>query len=150
MVKFLVLNGPNMNLLGKRDVARLGSDTLDSINAELGEYAKQAGLTLEFFQSNHEGVLIDKLHEAREGFAGVIFNPGGFGQYSIALKEAIAALPVPCLEVHMANIFTNPANDIPKISPACTGMVTGLGKYSYLVSIKALELLVQNGAAKKA
>ena len=135
--EILVINGVNMDLLGKRDKNALGTDTLETIMAELIEYGKQIGVKVETYQSNFEGELINLLHDAREKYKGVIINPGSFGHYSIGLKEAIDALNIPCVEVHLANFFRKPENRS-VLAPVCSGMVCGFGKESYKVALDGI------------
>lgn len=135
--RILVLNGANMNTLGKRDAGALGAQTLEDIMADLERYAAQQGVAVECVQSNHEGELIERIQTAAEGFHGIILNPGSFGHYSFGLKEAIDAAGIPCIEVHLANFFRKPENhSVPAAS--CRGVVCGFGAKSYHVAIDGL------------
>ncbi len=138
--KVLVLLGPNLNLTGLREKSIYGTETAETINQEIRRTAEQKGYECEIFQSNHEGMLIDKLHEARETASAVIINAGALTHYSYALRDAIAAVRLPCIEVHMSNIhgreeFRN--NSV--IAPVCVGQIAGFGKTSYLLALEALK-----------
>lgn len=142
-MRILVLHGPNLNLLGSREPDVYGSTTLVDINEQLIEKAKTGGHNVEVFQSNHEGELIDKLQEAsREyggGFDGVLFNPGGFTHTSVAIRDAIASVDVPVVEVHLSNIYAREEfRHHSLISPVCAGVVSGFGVASYLLGLDAL------------
>ena len=144
MKKALLLNGPNLNFLSIREVDIYGSLTLDEINVRLAEYAGEIGFSLEFFQSNHEGTLIDKLQEAREWAAGVVFNPGAYTHTSIALHDAIKSIHIPVVEVHLSNILAR--EDFRKTSltaPACAGVISGFGWHSYKIGLYALSSLLE-------
>lgn len=130
-----------MNLLGSRDTVKLGMATLEDINKEVIDYSKRLSIEVTTYQSNHEGDIIDRIQQANLEYTGVIINPGSFGHYSVGIKEAISALSIPCIEVHLANFFRNPANQS-IIAPVCTGMVSGFGKESYLVAVDALIKIV--------
>jgi len=137
--QILVLNGPNLNLLGAREPDVYGSDTLDTIVAELTEIATSRGCELRHIQSNSEGVLIDALHDAREWADGVIFNPGAYTHYSIALRDAVVASELPVIETHLSNVHAREAfrhNSV--LSGVCLGVVLGFGKHSYAASLDAL------------
>lgn len=138
-MKILVMNGPNLNLLGEREPNVYGSETLDSINAELSEKAGRMGFELSFFQSNSEGELIDALHASRLDCAGVILNAGAYTHYSYAIRDAIAAIKIPVVEVHLSNV--NSRDEFRKtsvIAPVCAGTIAGFGKYSYHLALDAL------------
>ncbi|MEG1857947.1 MAG: type II 3-dehydroquinate dehydratase [Pseudoflavonifractor sp.] len=135
--RILVLNGANMDTLGKRDTGALGCDTLDSIMAELAVYAQAHHVELTCVQSNFEGELIQRLHEADGSADAVILNPGSFVHYARGLQEAISGLPVPCIEVHLANFFRKPENHS-VLAVSCRGVVCGFGKASYQVALDGL------------
>jgi 3-dehydroquinate dehydratase-2 len=142
-MRFLVLHGPNLNLLGSREPDVYGTTTLVDINERLIAKAKASGHNVEAFQSNHEGELIDKLQEAsREyggGFDGVVFNPGGFTHTSVAIRDAIASLDAPVVEVHLSNIYAREEfRQHSMISAVCAGVVSGFGVASYLLGLDAL------------
>ncbi len=135
-MKILVMNGPNLNLLGEREPGIYGGDTLASINAEMKDYCDKNGAEIDFFQSNHEGALIDRLHEARNGYDCVIFNAGAYTHYSYAVRDAIAAIKIPVIEVHMSNIHAREEfRRTSVISPVCEGTIAGFGKMSYMMAL---------------
>ena len=142
-MKILVLHGPNLNLLGTREPGVYGSMTLGDINAALLELGNELGAELKCFQSNHEGALIDELQEARTWANGVVFNPGGYTHTSVALRDAITAIGIPVIEVHMSNVYAREEfrhNSL--ISAVCKGKIVGLGWRSYTLGLRALiELL---------
>ena len=111
-MKMLVLHGPNLNLLGTREPEIYGSMTLEDINAKLIEFGKSLGAEVKCLQSNHEGALIDALHDARTWASGVVFNPGGYTHTSVALRDAIIAIGIPVVEVHLSNVYAAKSFDI--------------------------------------
>lgn len=136
----LILNGPNLNRLGLREPEVYGSETLDALNGRLTARARELNATLEFFQSNHEGELIDRIHVAADTARGIIFNPGGFTHTSVALRDAVASVSIPVIEVHISNIFARePFRHHTVVSGACRGVISGLGTDGYII---ALEYLV--------
>ncbi len=142
-MKILVINGPNLNLLGEREPNIYGGDTLQSINEEIAAEAKSRGHEASFFQSNSEGALIDELHASRLSFDGVILNAGAYTHYSYAIRDAIAAIKIPVIEVHLSNV--NSRDEFRKtsvIAPVCKGSIAGFGKYSYMLALAALEYMV--------
>ncbi len=142
-MKILVLNGPNLNLLGEREPNIYGGDTLKSINEEITEAAKKLGFDVEFYQSNSEGGIIDRLHGSRLDCAGVVLNAGAYTHYSYAIRDAIAAIKIPVVEVHLSNV--NSRDEFRKtsvIAPVCKGSIAGFGKYSYMLGLYALNNLL--------
>jgi len=138
-VNILVLHGPNLNLLGLREPAVYGRITLSEINARLSALAQSRSATLNIVQSNHEGVLIDEIQAARERAAGILINPGGYTHTSIALRDAISAVGLPTVEVHLSNIYARePFRHHSYISPVCAGTIAGFGWRSYLLGLSAL------------
>ncbi len=140
MGKILVLNGPNLNLLGTREPEIYGSLTLADINARLRRRAEEAGFDIEFLQSNHEGVLVDAIQAARGTVDYIILNAAAFTHYSIAIRDAIAAVEVPVIEVHLSNIHQRETfRHTSVIAPVVLGQIAGLGAESYMA---ALEIII--------
>lgn len=137
-----VLNGPNLNLLGTREPAVYGSATLADVEAACAAKAAALGLGLRFLQSNHEGALIDWLHQAGREAVGVAFNPGGYTHTSVALHDAIKAISVPVIEVHISNpAAREPFRHVSYVSSAARGTIAGLGVLGYVLAIEALAAL---------
>jgi 3-dehydroquinate dehydratase-2 len=137
--KFLVLNGPNLNLLGTREKSVYGSDTLENIIDELRVYAQQHDVELRDFQSNSEGALVDTVHEAREWADGIVFNAGAYTHYSIALRDAIAGVGLPVIEVHISNVHAREEfRHKSVLAPVCLGVIAGFGRNSYFLGVDAL------------
>ena len=136
----LVLHGPNLNLLGTREPAVYGRVTLAEVDRLVRERGRKLGLRVESRQSNHEGQLIDWLQGAgREGFFGIVFNPGAFTHYSVALRDAVAAIDVPVVEVHLSNIHAREEfRRHSVIAAAARGQISGFGPHSYLLGLEAL------------
>ncbi|WP_070120705.1 type II 3-dehydroquinate dehydratase [Bacillus marinisedimentorum] len=136
---YYVLNGPNLNLLGKREPGIYGSGTLRDLEKMLEEHAEREGYGLVFKQSNHEGDLIDWIHEAGEKSGGAVFNPGAFTHYSYALRDAVASVPVPVIEVHLSNIHAREEfRSRSVIAPEAAGQIAGLGFLGYRLALEGL------------
>ena len=142
-MKILIIHGPNMKLLGKRDKTIYGSDTLEDINNMLYAKSVDTGIELEIFQSNLEGSIIDKLHQTMDNdIDGVIINPGAYTHYSIAIRDAIESIDIPVIEVHLSNIFGREDFRAKSITaPVCSGQITGFGKNSYILALDALIMM---------
>lgn len=138
-MKILILNGPNLNLLGIREPQTYGALSLEQINARLQTLADGLGVEVRFFQSNSEGALIDALQEARLWASGVVFNPGGYTHTSVALRDAIAAIGLPVMEVHLSNVDAREEfRRLSLLSPVCRGKISGLGWQSYALALRFL------------
>lgn len=139
-MRVLVMSGPNLNLLGRREPEVYGTVTLRDIEAMLAERATELGVGIGFYQSNHEGALIDRLHEAMDEYDGVVFNPGAYTHYSYALRDAIASIGLPVVEVHLSDIANRePFRRVSVLEPVCVAQIAGLGAASY---VRGLEVVV--------
>ena len=150
-MKILVLHGPNLNLFGRREPHIYGTTTLAEINSQLARLADELGVTLATLQSNHEGALIDFLHEHIDAADGAIVNPAGLTQHGVPLHDAIKAMPFPVIEVHMSNLATRETwRHHSIISPAVKGTIQGLGRHSYLQALRAIVAIAQDSQAANA
>ncbi len=137
--KILVIHGPNLNLLGEREPGIYGTGSIDELDRNIILRAEKLGAECEIFQSNHEGEIIDKLHSARTDFDGVVINAGAYTHYSYAIRDAIAAIKIPCVEVHISNIFgRDEFRSRSVIAPVCRGSISGFGFESYYLALQAL------------
>ncbi len=144
-IRVLVLHGPNLNLLGTREPEIYGSQTLQEINDLLAASAKEEGVELEFFQSNHEGAVVDRVQEAPSWADGILINPAALTHTSVALRDALAATQLPVVEVHLSNVFAREDfRTHSYITPIAVGMVTGFGPTSYLLGLEALIETLQS------
>ncbi len=137
--KILILHGPNLNLLGEREPGIYGTTDFESLNWQLMDYAISLDMEPQVYQSNSEGDIIDKLHEARKEYFGVVLNAGAYTHYSYAIADAIKAIKIPVIEVHISNVFARDAfraNSV--IAPVCRGSISGFGTLSYKLAIHAL------------
>lgn len=140
-LRILVLHGPNLNRLGKREPQVYGTMTLAELNQHIRDVAATLNVNTTELQSNHEGVLIDALHAADGGFDGIVFNPGAFTHYSYALRDAVASIRPPCVEVHLSDIHSREEwRRVSVIADACAGQISGRGADSY---VDGLRLLVE-------
>ncbi len=140
-----VLNGPNLNLLGRREPEVYGSGTLDEIEADCKKAAGPLGLKIDFRQSNREGELVDWIQQAGQSAKGIVINPGAYSHTSIALFDALVAVAIPAIEVHLSNIFARERfRRHSYVSPAAAGVICGLGPAGYLLALDALAKLVRS------
>ena len=140
----LVLNGPNLNMLGKREPSIYGATTLADVEAMCRDVGRGLNLDVDCRQSNHEGYLIDWCHEAREAFDGIVINAGGFTHTSVALRDALSASEVPVIEVHISNIHAREAfRHTSMIAPVAVGMICGLGPIGYRLALEAMAEILE-------
>ena len=141
-MKIMVIQGPNINMLGKRERKIYGVMTMENIHEQMKAVADQAGVGIEFFQSNFEGEIVDKIQECLGEFDGIIINPAAYTHTSIAIRDAIASVGLPVLEVHISNIYQREEfRHKSVITPVCTGEILGLGLQGYYLAIDALKEL---------
>ena len=141
--RILVLHGPNLNLLGTREPDVYGALTLTDINRRLRDYAAQQDIDLRTFQFNSEGAMIDAIHEARSWAQGIVINPGAYAHTSYALRDAIAGVGLPAVEVHLSNVHAREEfRHVSVIAPVCVGQIIGFGWRSYLLGLEALRQLL--------
>ena len=139
MKKVLILNGPNLNLLGKREPGVFGRDSYEAVCGRIAARARELGMEPSFFQSNSEGALIDALHQAMDVYDGVVLNAGAYTHYSYAIRDAIAAIRLPVIEVHLSNIHAREEfRHTSVLAPVCRGQISGFGPVSYLLALQAL------------
>ena len=142
--KVLVLHGPNLNMLGRREPSYYGTATLDEINAEIRHHADRFDITVDCFQSNYEGALVEKIHEAVDTCNGVIINPAAFTHTSVAIRDALLLLDCPVIEVHLSNIYKREGfRHVSTIADIATARVAGFGKRGYLIALEALGKMIK-------
>jgi 3-dehydroquinate dehydratase-2 len=149
-MKILVIHGPNLNLLGKREPDIYGTFTLDDINRRLTALAAELGVEVSFFQSNHEGELVQKIQDAMGVYRAIVINPGAYTHTSVALRDAISSTGIPAIETHITNIYRR--EEFRKhsyISGVAVGQITGFGPDSYLLALRAAAAYVKNGGKKQ-
>lgn len=148
MVKFMVIHGPNLNLLGIREKEYYGTHSLEAINAEMKEFAAKEEVVLHICQENEEGKIVNLIHQAYfEKYDGIIINPGAYTHYSIAIRDALQGVRLPAIEVHLSNIYSREEfRHRSVIAPVVVGQISGLGRWGYMLAIKGLKehLLSQN------
>lgn len=143
MKRILVMNGPNLNLLGMREPGVYGTDSYDAVCGRIREKAESLSMEVAFFQSNSEGGLIDALHAAMGEYDGIVLNAGAYTHYSYAIRDAIAAIRLPVVEVHLSNIHAREEfRHTSVIAPVCKGQIAGFGPVSYLLALEALEAMI--------
>ncbi len=141
--KVLVIHGPNINMLGERETSIYGKESFENINRQISEWADDLNFECEIYQSNHEGDIIDKLHSAKDEMDGVVLNAGAYTHYSYAIRDAIAAIKIPTIEVHLSNIHAREEfRHKSVLAPACAGQISGFGKYSYMLALTGLKPMV--------
>ena len=146
MRKILFINGPNLNLLGKRERDIYGNKNMGEIMSNVLCEAEKLGIHVEFMQSNHEGEIIDEIHKAKDGYDVIIINAGAYTHYSIAIRDAIKAVELPVIEIHMSNIYAREDfRSKSVIAPVCIGQISGFGADSYLIALYAANRLVKEG-----
>lgn len=142
MKKILIINGPNLNLLGTREKAVYGTETLEDIAIKTNVEAQKLNVDVEFIQTNHEGEIIDKIHEAKGKVDVIIINPGAYTHYSIAIRDAIKAVEIPSIEIHLSNIHAREEfRSHSVIAPVCVGQICGFGSSSYILGLNAAAML---------
>lgn len=138
-MKILVINGPNLNMLGIREPEKYGNTSLTDIEKDLYAFSFELGIDIETFQSNTEGAIIDKIQQAIGTFDGIVINPGGYTHTSVAIRDAISSVSLPCIEVHMTNIYAREEfRHKSLIAPVCVGHIVGLGAEGYKLALRAL------------
>ena len=142
--RILVIHGPNLNMLGRREPSWYGTATLDDINTQIKQTAQDCGMAVEAFQSNHEGELVEKIHEAMDGYDAVIINPAAYTHTSVAIRDALVMLDMPIIEVHLSNIYRRePFRHKSWIADVVTARVAGFGKEGYIMAVQAVANMVQ-------
>ena len=142
-MRILVVNGPNLNMLGTREPEKYGSITLNDLEKELYAYSFELGIDIDTFQSNHEGEIVEKIHSAIGKFDGIVINAGAYTHTSVAIRDAIASVNIPTVEVHMTNIFSREDfRHHSYLAPVCKGQISGFGINSYKLGITALKDII--------
>ena len=140
MKKIIIIHGPNINLIGEREIAIYGKETFDSINQQIYKHAKSINVECQIFQSNHEGAIIDKIHSSSKKYDGIILNAGALTHYSYAIRDAISGVLIPTIEVHCSNIYAREEfRHTSVIAPVCVGHISGFGKNSYMLALNGIK-----------
>ena len=148
MKQILIINGPNMNMLGQREPDKYGYQTLDDINELIDEKAEELGCECDFFQSNYEGEIVTLLQNS-EDYDGIVLNAAAYTHYSIAIRDAVASIPAPVIEVHMTNIHSRESfRHESVLAPVCRGSIIGFGTASYVLALHALIEIIENTAIR--
>ncbi|NVM57848.1 MAG: type II 3-dehydroquinate dehydratase [Desulfobacterales bacterium] len=149
--KILVIHGPNLDMLGRREPSIYGDVTLEQIDQEIRETAQEYGMIADRFQSNHEGALIEKIHEAIEGYDALIINPAAYTHTSVAIRDALLILDIPIIEVHLSNIYRRePFRHKSLIADVATARVAGFGKEGYMMAVRAAVNMVAKKTSPRA
>jgi len=147
-VRIRVIHGPNLNLLGMREPDQYGSETLEALNARIEELAHSLGVEVEIFQSNSEGEIVDLIQQCVGRADALVLNPGAYTHYSIAIRDAVAAIRLPVVEVHLSNVYAREEfRHRSVIAPVARGQIAGFGGDSYLLGVRAAKRLVEEGRA---
>ena len=146
----LIIHGPNLNMLGKREADIYGKSTLDEINTGLIKTGENAGFSVETFQSNHEGDVVEKIQQAVDGYSGLIINPAAFTHTSIAIRDALLLLDIPIIELHISNIYKRePFRHKSMISDVSTSIISGFGEYGYTMALEAMVRMIRNDTPRR-
>lgn len=138
-MKFLVINGPNLNMLGTREPEKYGTTTLADIEKEITAHAKEKGVEVDFYQSNIEGEIVTAIQKAKGIYDGIVINPAAYTHTSVALRDAILAIELPTVEIHLSNIHTREEfRHHSYTAPVCVGQITGFGKFGYIMALDAI------------
>lgn len=138
--KILVIHGPNINLLGEREISIYGKETFESVNNQIIEKAQQMNLICDVYHSNLEGNIISKIQKAKGNYDGIVINAGAYSHYSYAIRDAVAAVKIPTIEVHMSNIYNREEfRQKSVLAAVCAGQIVGFGKHSYFLAIYGLN-----------
>jgi 3-dehydroquinate dehydratase II len=141
--RILIIHGPNLNMLGKREADIYGKSTLDEINTNLIKTGEIAGLLVETFQSNHEGAIVEKIQQTVDSYSGLIINPAAFTHTSIAIRDALLLLDIPIIELHISNIYKRePFRHTSMISDVATAIIAGFGAYGYTMALDAIAVII--------
>ena len=144
-MKILVIHGPNLNMLGTRETHVYGTETLNEINEKCKALAEELGIEVEIAQKNSEGEIIELIHYAHGNFDGIVINPGAYTHYSYAIRDALAAVALPAVEVHLSNVYAREEfRKTSVIAPVTCGQITGFGSNSYLLGIRVLKEIIEN------